>query len=48
MTPPSAWDSLSPGLRRGLVMGGAVLALVGVAALIGLTTEEPASTAPAA
>ena len=29
-------------------MGGAVLALVGVAALIGLTTEEPASTAPAA
>jgi len=48
MTPPSAWDSLSPGLRRGLVMGGAVAALVGVAALIGLTTEEPASTAPAA
>jgi conjugal transfer pilus assembly protein TraB len=48
MTPPSAWDSLSPGLRRGLVMGGAVAALLGVAALIGLTTEEPASTAPAA
>jgi conjugal transfer pilus assembly protein TraB len=46
MTPPSAWDSLSPGLRRGLVMGGAVLALVGVAALIGLTAEEPKSTAP--
>jgi conjugal transfer pilus assembly protein TraB len=46
MTPPSAWDSLSPGLRRGLVMGGAVLALVGVASLIGLTTEEPKSTAP--
>jgi conjugal transfer pilus assembly protein TraB len=46
MTPPSAWDSLSPGLRRGLVMGGAALALVSVAALIGLTTEEPKSTAP--
>jgi conjugal transfer pilus assembly protein TraB len=46
MTPPSAWDRLSPGLRRGLVMGGAALALVGVASLIGLTTEEPKSTAP--
>jgi len=42
----SRWNGLSPGLRRGLVMGGAVLALVGVAALIGLTTEEPVSTAP--
>jgi conjugal transfer pilus assembly protein TraB len=46
MTPTSAWDTLSPGLRRGLVMGGAVLALVSVAALIGLTTEQPKSTAP--